>query len=67
MRREAPNEIDDWTPGGVIYAYEDGTIVLDDGITTYNKVKARQWIEADGVCENCGQWRRLRTCDFCAP
>lgn len=30
----------DWSPGDVIHAYEDGTIVLDDSITTYNPARA---------------------------
>lgn len=33
----------DWTPGDVIHAESDGTIVLDDGITTYNPIRAAQW------------------------
>lgn len=59
--------IDDWSVGDVIYAYDDGTIVLDDGITTYNRVKADIWIQADGVCYNCHNWRRKNVCDFCNP
>lgn len=43
--RENVTEPDDLSPGDVIYAYEDGTIVLDDGITTHNAVRARRWLE----------------------
>lgn len=38
----------DMSPGDVIAAYPDGTIVLDDGITTYNPERARQFLEAGG-------------------
>lgn len=38
------NEQNDWTPGDVIAAYEDGTIVLDDGITTWNIERAREFL-----------------------
>lgn len=40
----------DWTPGDVIAAYPDGTIVLDDGITTWNDLRAAEWFtEAKSV------------------
>jgi len=42
----------DLSPGDVIYAYEDGTIVLDDGITTYNRVKADQWLKEQKCLES---------------
>ena len=35
----------DDSPGDVIAAYSDGTIVLDDGITTWNPLRALVWIE----------------------
>lgn len=41
----------DWSPGDVIAAYPDGTIILDDGITTYNPERARQFLEAGGQLE----------------
>jgi hypothetical protein len=34
----------DWSAGDVIAAYEDGTIVLDDGITTWNPERATQFL-----------------------
>jgi len=34
----------DWSAGDVIAAYEDGTIVLDDGITTWNPIRARAFL-----------------------
>jgi hypothetical protein len=37
--------IDDLSPGDVVYAYEDGTIIFDDGLTSYNKVKAERWLK----------------------
>lgn len=30
----------DVSPGDVIAAWEDGTIMLDDGVTTYNPLRA---------------------------
>jgi hypothetical protein len=35
----------DDSPGDVIHAYSDGTIILDDGITTWNPLRALEWIE----------------------
>ncbi len=40
--------IPDWSPGDVIAAYEDGTIVLDDGITTWNPARAQAFVTAGG-------------------
>jgi hypothetical protein len=37
----------DWSPGDVIHAEPDGTIVLDDGITTFNPVRARAHLWED--------------------
>lgn len=44
---------DDWmqsdmSPGDVIAAYPDGTIVLDDGITTWNMERAQQFAQIHG-------------------
>jgi len=39
----------DWSPGEVVAAYEDGTIVLDDGLTTWNPERARQYFEKYGA------------------
>ena len=33
----------DWTIGDVIHAHEDGTIILDDGITTWNPIRAADY------------------------
>jgi hypothetical protein len=38
----------DLSPGDVIAAYEDGTIILDDGITTYNPERALQFFRDTG-------------------
>lgn len=38
-------KIPDWSEGDVIAAYDDGTIVLDDGITTWNPERAREFLE----------------------
>jgi phosphohistidine swiveling domain-containing protein/DNA-directed RNA polymerase subunit M/transcription elongation factor TFIIS len=38
----------DVSPGDVIAAYPDGTIVLDDGITTFNPARAKQFLEQQG-------------------
>jgi hypothetical protein len=35
----------DDSPGDVIHATSDGMIVLDDGITTWNPIRALDWIE----------------------
>jgi hypothetical protein len=35
----------DDSPGDVIHALSDGTITLDDGITTWNPLRALAWIE----------------------
>ncbi len=34
----------DDSPGDVITAYADGTILLDDGIITWNPLRALEWI-----------------------
>lgn len=39
---------DDMSPGDVIAAYPDGTIVLDDGITTYNMQRAQEFAAQHG-------------------
>ncbi len=39
-----PEQVRDWTIGDVIAAYPDGTIVLDDGITTWNDVRAKEFL-----------------------
>jgi hypothetical protein len=36
----------DWSPGDVIAVYEDGTIVLDDGLTTWNPERAQEFLAA---------------------
>jgi hypothetical protein len=36
----------DDSPGDVILAYSDGTIILDDGVTTWNPLRALVWSEA---------------------
>src|SRR5262252_2884329 len=41
----------DWSPGDVIAAYPDGTIVLDDGITTWNLERAQKFLAASRVAE----------------
>lgn len=40
--------VDDVSPGNVIAAYPDGTIVLDDGITTYNMQRAQEFAAQHG-------------------
>jgi hypothetical protein len=35
----------DDSPGDVVHAYSDGTIILDDGVTTWNPLRALAWIE----------------------
>lgn len=40
--------VDDLSPGDVIAAYPDGTIVLDDGITTYNMQRAQEFAAQHG-------------------
>jgi hypothetical protein len=37
----------DDSPGDVIQAQSDGTITLDDGITTWNPLKALAWFKAE--------------------
>jgi hypothetical protein len=39
----------DWSAGEVIAAYEDGTIVLDDGITTWNPERAKIFLRGGKV------------------
>jgi hypothetical protein len=41
-------QVPDLSPGDVIAAYQDGTIVLDDGITTWNMERARQFAAVHG-------------------
>lgn len=43
--RDEHMKIPDWSEGDVIAAYDDGTIVLDDGITTWNPERAREFLE----------------------
>lgn len=38
----------DWSIGDVIAAYVGGTIVLDDGITTWNDIRAREFFDKYG-------------------
>ncbi len=38
----------DSSPGDVIAAYDDGTIILDDGITTWNPERAEAFVTAGG-------------------
>ena len=38
----------DWSIGDVIAAYEDGTIVLDDGTTTWNPIRAKEFYDKNG-------------------
>ena len=40
------HRIPDWSPGDVIHADVDGTIVLDDGITTWNPTRASKYFAA---------------------
>jgi phosphohistidine swiveling domain-containing protein len=40
--------VDDVSPGDVIAAYPDGTVVLDDGITTHNMQKAQAFAQQHG-------------------
>jgi hypothetical protein len=53
-RPTAPADTDRWlawsggrypddSPGGVVHAESDGTIVLDDGVTTWNPLRALDW------------------------
>lgn len=37
----------DWSIGDVIHAEEDGTIVLDDGITTWNPIRAKVFLDKE--------------------
>jgi hypothetical protein len=41
----------DDSPGDVIHATRDGTIVLDDGVTTWNPLRALAWY-ADWLAAN---------------
>ena len=38
-------EYPDDSPGDVIHAEYDGTITLDDGVTTWNPLRALEWFE----------------------
>lgn len=42
----------DWSVGDVIAAYEDRTIILDDGITTWNPIRAAWFVEAGGKLQD---------------
>jgi hypothetical protein len=49
----------DFSPGDVVHWYADGTIVLDDGVTTYNPLRAlaacqRELDRARGLLEVVG-------------
>jgi len=44
VKKESDNN-QDWTPGDVISAYEDGFIVLDDGTIVYNPIRAREFLK----------------------
>ena len=44
-----PYGMPDDSPGDVIHAEPDGTIVLDDGITTWNPRRAHAWLLREGV------------------
>jgi hypothetical protein len=63
LAREASEtgHIPDYSPGDVIAAYEDGTIVLDDGLTTWNPERAKKFLRK--VCSETeklpAKWRRL--------
>lgn len=35
----------DWSPGDVIWADEQGNIVLDDGITAWNLTRAKEFLK----------------------
>lgn len=52
FQRGIDEQIPDSSPGDVIAAYRDGTIVLDDGITTYNPERARRFIEQGGTYQD---------------
>jgi hypothetical protein len=44
----------DWSPGDVIAAYSDGTIVLDDGLTTWNPERANDFLQkTNGAATRC--------------
>lgn len=40
----SPPAVDDWSSGDVIGAQPDGTVVLDDGLTTFHRVKADEFL-----------------------
>jgi len=42
---------DDWSPGDIIDAKPDGTIVLDDGITTHNARRAKDYLAGKRVAD----------------
>lgn len=44
VKMDEPSRVPDWSPGDVIAAEEDGTITLDDGITTWNPERARAFL-----------------------
>lgn len=47
MEEKEKEEEYDWSVGDIIAAYEDGTIVLDDGITTFNPDRAKKFLKAN--------------------
>jgi len=64
----------DWSCGEVIAAYADGTIVLDDGLTTWNPERAQQFLaKHPAEPDDYVAWVRftksgpIQTCDSDAP
>jgi len=61
---KAPGPQPDFSPGDVISAEKDGTIVLDDGITTWNPTRACEFLLAkererlNEVRNAAAQWRQ---------
>lgn len=53
-------QIADTSPGDVIAAYKDGTIVLDDGITTWNPERALAYYDAR-IAELTAENKRIET------
>lgn len=41
----------DDTLGDVVAAYVDGTVVLDDGISVYNPIRALEFVKSGGVLQ----------------
>lgn len=44
---EPEQPVRDWSIGDVIAAWTDGTIVLDDGITTWNDARAGEFLKTN--------------------